>query len=64
VVYGGFVAAPAAITYAKNIERNGADGSRIYDQELKKQQEIKRRIGETKWQREISTFSIRRWASG
>jgi succinate dehydrogenase / fumarate reductase flavoprotein subunit len=39
-VYGGFVAAPAAITYATNIERNGADGSRIYDQELRKQQEI------------------------
>jgi succinate dehydrogenase / fumarate reductase flavoprotein subunit len=39
-VYGGFVAAPAAIDYAKNVERNGADGSRIYDQELKKQQEI------------------------
>jgi len=39
-VYGGFVAAPKAIEYAKNIERNGADGSRIYDQELKKQQEI------------------------
>jgi len=39
-VYGGFVAAPAAMTYAKNVERNGADGSRIYDQELKKQQEI------------------------
>ena len=27
-VYGGFVAAPAAIEYAKNVERNGADGSR------------------------------------
>jgi len=39
-VYGGFVAAPAAMTYAKNVERNGADGSRIYDQELMKQQEI------------------------
>ena len=39
-VYGGFVAAPAAIEYAKNVERNGADGSRIYDQELKRQQEI------------------------
>ncbi len=39
-VYGGFVAAPAALNYAKNVERNGADGSRIYDQELKKQQEI------------------------
>lgn len=39
-VFGGFIAAPAAIEYAKNIERNGADGSRIYDQELKLQQEI------------------------
>jgi succinate dehydrogenase / fumarate reductase flavoprotein subunit len=39
-VYGGFVAAPAAIEYATNVERNGADGSRVYDQELKKQQEI------------------------
>jgi len=39
-VYGGFVGAPAAIEYATNVERNGADGSGIYDQELKKQQEI------------------------
>ncbi|MEO8436368.1 MAG: succinate dehydrogenase flavoprotein subunit [Pyrinomonadaceae bacterium] len=39
-VYGGFVAAPAAIEFAKNVERNGADGSAIYDQELKRQQEI------------------------
>ncbi|HEX8709102.1 MAG TPA: succinate dehydrogenase (quinone) flavoprotein subunit, partial [Pyrinomonadaceae bacterium] len=39
-VYGGFVAAPAAIEYAKNVERNGADGSRIYEQELKRQEEI------------------------
>ena len=39
-VFGGFVAAPAAIEYAKNVERNGADGSKIYDQELKRQQEI------------------------
>jgi succinate dehydrogenase flavoprotein subunit len=39
-VYGGFIAAPAAIEYAKNIERNGADSSKIYDQELKLQQEI------------------------
>src|ERR687883_55861 len=39
-VYGGFTAAPAAIEYANNVERNGADGSRIYDQELKRQQEI------------------------
>jgi succinate dehydrogenase / fumarate reductase flavoprotein subunit len=39
-VYGGFVAAPKAIEYATNIQRNGAEGSRIYDQELKRQQEI------------------------
>jgi succinate dehydrogenase / fumarate reductase flavoprotein subunit len=39
-VFGGFVAAPAAIEYAKNVERNGADGSRIYEQELKRQEEI------------------------
>jgi succinate dehydrogenase / fumarate reductase flavoprotein subunit len=40
-VYGGFIAAPAAIEYAKGIERNGgADGSRLYEQELKKQEEI------------------------
>jgi succinate dehydrogenase / fumarate reductase flavoprotein subunit len=39
-VFGGFVVAPAAIEYAKSIERNGADGSRIYDQELKRQEEI------------------------
>ncbi|HEX6046976.1 MAG TPA: succinate dehydrogenase flavoprotein subunit [Pyrinomonadaceae bacterium] len=43
-VYGGFIAAPAAIEYAKNVERNGADGSRIYDQELKLQQEINDRL--------------------
>ena len=39
-VFGGFVAAPAAIEYAKNVERNGADGSRLYEQELQHQQEI------------------------
>jgi succinate dehydrogenase / fumarate reductase flavoprotein subunit len=39
-VYGGFIAAPAAIEYAKNLQRNGAEGSRIYDEELKRQQEI------------------------
>src|SRR5215216_2161503 len=39
-VFGGFVAAPAAIEFAKNVERNGVDGSRIYDQELRHQQEI------------------------
>src|SRR5436853_2133258 len=42
--YGRFVAAPAAIEFAKNVERNGADGSRIYDDELKRQQEINERL--------------------
>jgi succinate dehydrogenase / fumarate reductase flavoprotein subunit len=37
-VYGGFVAAPAALEYATNVERNGADGTKIYDDELKLQQ--------------------------
>ena len=39
-VFGGFVAAPAAIQYAKNVERNGVESSGIYDRELKLQQEI------------------------
>src|SRR6201982_642434 len=39
-VYGGFIAAPAAIEYAKNVERNGADGSKLYESELQHQQEI------------------------
>ncbi|HEX8846746.1 MAG TPA: succinate dehydrogenase flavoprotein subunit [Pyrinomonadaceae bacterium] len=39
-VFGGFVAAPAAIEYARNVERNGSDGSRLYEQELKRQVEI------------------------
>jgi len=39
-VYGGFIAAPAALQYATGVERNGSNGSRVYDQELKKQQEI------------------------
>jgi succinate dehydrogenase / fumarate reductase flavoprotein subunit len=39
-VFGGFVAAPAAIQYATGVERNGSNGSGVYDQELKKQQEI------------------------
>ena len=43
-VYGGFTAAPAAMEYAKNLQRNGADGSRIYDDELKRQQEINDRL--------------------
>jgi succinate dehydrogenase / fumarate reductase flavoprotein subunit len=43
-VYGGFVAAPAAIEYAQNVERNGADGSNIYEQELKRQEAINERL--------------------
>ena len=40
-VYGGFVAAPAAIEYAKNVERGeNGDGSRIFDSEVRKQQQI------------------------
>jgi succinate dehydrogenase flavoprotein subunit len=37
-VYGGFVAAPAAIEWAKNVPRTESNG--IYDQETKRQQEI------------------------
>ncbi|MBA3806363.1 MAG: hypothetical protein H0X14_11715, partial [Acidobacteria bacterium] len=38
-VYGGFIAAPAALEYAQNVERgNGANGSKLYDDELKLQQ--------------------------
>ena len=43
-VFGGFIAAPAAIEYARNIERNGVEGSGIYDRELKLQQEINDRL--------------------
>ena len=43
-VYGGFVAAPAALEYAKNLQRNGHEGSRVYDDELKRQQEINERL--------------------
>ena len=39
-VYGGFIAAPAAIEWATNVQRNGADSSQIYEQETKRQQEI------------------------
>jgi succinate dehydrogenase / fumarate reductase, flavoprotein subunit len=39
-VYGGFVAAPAAIEWAQNVQRNGANGSRYFEQETKRQQEI------------------------
>jgi succinate dehydrogenase / fumarate reductase flavoprotein subunit len=39
-VYGGFIAAPAAIEWAKNVERNGSNGSHMYELETKRQQEI------------------------
>src|SRR5437762_2368677 len=39
-VYGGFIAAPAAIEWAMNVQRNGADSSQIYEQETKRQQGI------------------------
>src|SRR5437870_1268932 len=38
--YGGFIAAPAAIDWAQNVERNSSNGSQIYDRETKRQQEI------------------------
>jgi succinate dehydrogenase / fumarate reductase flavoprotein subunit len=43
-VYGGFVAAPAAIQYAVNVERGGAETNGIHDAELKRQQEINQQI--------------------
>ncbi len=39
-VYGGFVAAPAAIEYAKNVERKDSETNGIFSSELKRQQEI------------------------
>src|SRR3954469_6126623 len=39
-VYGGFVAAPAAIDWAKNVPRNGSNGSRLFELETKRQQEL------------------------
>ncbi len=39
-VYGGFVAAPSAIDYAKNVERGNTETNGIHEAELKKQQEI------------------------
>src|SRR5215213_699409 len=43
-VYGGFVAAPSAIEYAKNVERGTAETNGIYSSELKRQQEINEQI--------------------
>lgn len=39
-VYGGFVAAPSAIEYAKNVERGSTETNGIHDTELKRQQAI------------------------
>lgn len=39
-VYGGFVAAPSAIEYAKNVERKNTETNGIHAAELKRQQEI------------------------
>ena len=39
-VYGGFVAAPSAIEYAKNVERGTSETNGVHDSELKRQQEI------------------------
>lgn len=39
-VYGGFVAAPSAIEYAKNVERKNTETNGIHASELKRQQEI------------------------
>ena len=43
-VYGGFVAAPSAIEYAKNVERGNTETNGIYDAELKRQAEINEQI--------------------
>jgi len=39
-VYGGFVAAPAAVEYAKNVDRGNTESNGIHDAELRRQQEI------------------------
>jgi succinate dehydrogenase / fumarate reductase, flavoprotein subunit len=43
-VYGGFVAAPSAIDYAKNVERGGTESNGIHSAELRRQQEINDQI--------------------
>lgn len=43
-VYGGFVAAPSAIDYAKNVERGNTETNGLHEAELKKQQEINDQI--------------------
>ena len=43
-VYGGFVAAPSAIEYAKNVERGETETNGLYDAELKRQAQINEQI--------------------
>lgn len=43
-VYGGFVAAPSAIDYAKNVERGSTETNGIHAAELSRQQEINDQI--------------------
>ena len=43
-VYGGFVAAPSAIDYAKNVERKNTETNGVHAAELRKQQEINNQI--------------------
>lgn len=43
-VYGGFVAAPSAIDYAKNVERKNTETNGIHEAELKRQLEINNKL--------------------
>jgi succinate dehydrogenase / fumarate reductase flavoprotein subunit len=43
-VYGGFVAAPAAIEYAKNVERGESESNGVHAAEVKRQQELNDQI--------------------
>jgi len=43
-VYGGFVAAPSAIEYAKNIERGSTETNGVHEAELKRQADINKQI--------------------
>lgn len=43
-VYGGFIAAPAAIEYAENVERKGNESNGVHAAELQKQQGINNQI--------------------
>ncbi len=43
-VYGGFVAAPSAIEYAKNLERGNTETNGLHDAELRRQRQINDQI--------------------